>query len=297
MIVVTGASGIVGRALRGQLADQGQACFCTARRYSQQASTETGLSLDLSQPGAGEALARHIGQSPSASGRPSAIIHLAAAIPHSDEFDDHQRYYSATKAMDAQVAELQARLDLPLIYVSSCGLYDRLDPTIKTPKTAKLSASTPYFQAKLEGEALFAASGKASIFRLSNPVGPGVPSKLVVPLFFKKMRQTKRIEVWGRGTREQDFIDVRDAARLLLAAACAPKAGVYNLAFGLPTSMFQLARHVQDALGSGQVSLPGHKDALEQETARYCIKDSRADFDWQPTHTIADMCRHWKDAF
>src|SRR2546423_12997627 len=100
---------------------------------------------------------------------------------------------------------------------------------------------SPYFATKLEGERRFLRSCDAVIARLSAPIGPGLQPALVVSRFMAAARAGNAIQLWGSGTCEQDFADVRDVARFLVDAAVGAASGVVNVASGRAITMRELA--------------------------------------------------------
>jgi GDP-4-dehydro-6-deoxy-D-mannose reductase len=139
--------------------------------------------------------------------------------------------------------------------------------------------------------------------RLFNPVGPGLPDSQAFGRFADQLLSPGPDPlplVVGRLDARRDFIDVRDAARALVALAVEGRAGrVYHVGTGH-------SRTVQEGLDS--------LIRLSRRTARVCVDarlssprepiDSRARIDrivaetgWQPTtpfeRTMSDL---WADA-
>lgn len=287
IILITGAYGIVGRALCQMLAADGIAHLAVGRVCPDWAQ---GLSIDLTDPALVERLAQH----PQLEGRDVQIVHLAAAVPHAARYAEESQSADLTRRMDQAIFDLAQAIQASVTYISSCGLYDREDRSVKQPSEAALMAHSPYFAAKLDGEALFSTlEPAATCLRLSAPVGAGLPRGLVLPRFIAQLRETGAVQVWGTGRREQDFIDVRDVARLLTRAAQNPVPGTFNLARGVPTTMSQLAQTVIAAAGFGEVVYPGNHDPLDAHTARYDIHKTCSTFGWSPEISLMASCSTW----
>ncbi len=277
-VLLTGAAGVVGRAASAALHAAGVDVMPVAR-----APIAGGHAIDLTGR-FGDGLAK-LG----AGDRPRTILHLAAAVP-SARYPDAPETAALTRAIDRHVLEAATAWGAQVVYASGCSLYDRADPGFKTPASPLATGLSPYLQAKHDGERAFGEIG-ATVIRLSGPVGPGLPRGVVMKRFVDLARADAVLEIWGTGSREQDFIHVDDAAALLVAAAADPAPGIHNGARGEPTTMDVLAHAVVDVVGSGRVRRADRDDPCEGENARYSIAATRARFGWAPRRTLADMIR------
>ncbi len=148
---------------------------------------------------------------------PMVVVHCAAAVPHWDRYPDNEETASATREMDLSVVQAAESWKARLIYVSTCGLYDPRDPSWKTEESPLIPRS-PYFSAKLHGESVVKKCG-GIILRISAPYGPGMSPMLVLSRFINGTVAGSPMQVWGKGSREQDFIAAKDVAQAVLAAA------------------------------------------------------------------------------
>lgn len=287
MIVVTGADGIVGRAVVERLRVDGGDVLPIVRRR-QPRTDERALVIDLSAPAAIKALP----------GRDLAgIVHLAAAVPHSVHHPDSEASAARTRAMDETIHRWARTLGAPTVYMSTCGLYDRRSPAVKLEDDRSLlGVETPYFGAKLAGERLFTGSGtNATVLRLAAPVGRGLKRSLVLSRFILAARQHANLQVWGSGSREQSFVDVRDVAELIARVLSMPRPGIVNVASAQPVTMLALAHIVVEAMGAGHVVQVDRPDPRDGETARYSIERAQEWFGWSPAHSLQDSCAALRD--
>lgn len=222
---------------------------------------------------------------------PSLVIHLAALVPHSAEQPDSPLTGHQTEHIDNQVFAAALAWGCPVIYASTCGLYDRLDKGWKDEGTSQIRPTGPYFKAKLRGEELFLRIPGSTVLRLSAPIGPGMRAGLVLSRFVCAAREEGKLEVWGSGSREQDFIDVRDCARAVVAACQRCPGGTFNIASAQPITMLSLARTVVQAIGTGAVRLTGLQDPKEPETARYRIIKAETLLGWHPRIALHEAIR------
>lgn len=272
-MLVTGHTGLVGRAVVARLTAEGVPIIGVSRR--------AGFSLD----DADLDLVAHVAT------RPRAILHLAAAVPHASEYPDDERTAARTRRMDEAVARAAEKWSIRVHYASTAAVYDRRDPQTKTEE-APVGPHTAYVGAKLDGEKLFAGAGVA--FRLAAPYGPGLRRTLVLGRFLEVAWRSGVIEIWGRGTREQDFLYARDVASAFIAALQNDDvSGPMNLASGFPVTMSQLAAAVVATIGRGTVETRNRADPREGETARYGTERARNVLSWSATvplsQGLADM--------
>lgn len=282
MIVVTGADGVVGRAVCNRLNANG-APFIPVVRQRREFTAVGAYVMDLSHNDGLAAL-----QESNISG----IIHLAAAVPHSSYYPDNEQSAALTRAMDGNVLSFCKCLEIPVIYMSTCGLYDRANSAIKYENDdSQIKIESPYFAAKRDGEKMFSSESPAVILRLAAPVGPGLSAGLVVSRFLSAARADASIRIWGSGAREQAFVDVRDVADLVCSAIVEPRAGVFNVAGNKPTTMVELAETVLGVVGKGSIEYSDRSDPREGETARYSITKVYEAYGWKPRRGLADSCK------
>jgi nucleoside-diphosphate-sugar epimerase len=278
MILVTGSDGIVGRRLCKKLVESGVPFLPLTHRRKPH-TLPGALLIDL---------VRDHKVIHSYTSKISAIVHLAAAVPHNTSYPDNNASADYTRCMDRNVYYLQQQTGAPIIYMSTCGLYDRLSADLKHEDSqSPLTITSPYFAAKAEGENLFLEGGKVStILRLSAPVGLGLKPQLVLSRFIAAARTNGVIKVWGNGSREQDFIDTADVADLILSILSRPATLVVNAAAGAPITMAKLAETVIKVVGSGSIEKSSQPDPRDGETARYAIGRAREHFHWTPRRTL-----------
>jgi nucleoside-diphosphate-sugar epimerase len=227
---------------------------------------------------------------------PDAIVHAAAVVPPGS-LDDTELNADRTRQIDQNIRYVQRQWNIPCIYFSGCSLYQSRGVALcdEESELKQLTELTPYLRAKCDGERLFRASGDAIIFRLSSPVGRGLSRSTVVSRFTQAARTDDILHVWGSGTREQDFIDVRDVARLVALCARGHRFGTFNVASGEPTTMRELAETIVNVFGQGQVAVGQREDPEEGKTARYDRSSVMQAFGWKPRHSLQDCLRVLRD--
>lgn len=269
MIIVTGSAGVIGRALMARLQSERIDAVSVSREV-----------FDLAS---GASLPAFI------SGRPEAIVHLAAAVPHSAHHPDNEKSAKITRAIDRTVRDAAIAWDCRVVYASTCSLYDKKSAAVKfeeTPVTVR--PGSPYKQAKCEGEELFAGLSSSCILRVSAPIGPGLPDTVVAKRFVNQAMAGQMVRVWGSGKREQSYVDVRDIADVFLRAVDSTCRGVFNVAADVPTSMLDLAAVVVEVIPNASFALSGVPDPLEHERARYSNLRARDTLGWKPKISLRD---------
>lgn len=273
MILVTGAAGVIGRAVMRRLQEDTIDSFGVSRQ-----------NFDLAS---GDSLPGFVPR------KPDAIIHLAAAVPHSLRYPDTDASAKLTRIMDWKVFEAASFWGARVIYASGCINYDRKCPAIKTEESSYgILLKGAYANAKRDGEALFATLPSHAILRVSAPIGPGLPSNVVAQVFLDRALVGKPLEVWGSGEREQNFVDTRDIAAAFIMAARAQLVGVFNLTADTPTTMAELAKTTVDVVGGGVVLFSGAPDPQEPEYARFSNAHLRSSLGWEPLFSLRDSLRH-----
>lgn len=277
MIVVTGAAGIIGRALMARLEAEGIEAIGVRRE-----------AFDLSS---GNSLVRFVGR------RPEVIVHLAAAVPHSLHYPDSDSSAAITRAIDKVLFEAATYWGCRLIYASTCSLYDKSTSEVKFEDTAVMPrADSHYMRVKYEGGRLFGTLPSYSILRVSAPIGPGLPDTVVAKRFLNQAMAGQTIRVWGTGRREQNYIDVSDIADIFLRAGFSSATGIFNISADAPTTMLGLAETLVRVVNRGSFELSGAADPLEVEYARYSNARAYEQLGWKPRKLLEESIRSMYEA-
>lgn len=286
MIVITGAAGIIGREICGELLRRDLNILSIVRR-AEKAFPTPSISLDLSKENNISSIIN---------GEVSCLIHLAAAVPHSLYYPDTEENANITRAIDKNIYKAAKDWGCPVIYMSTCGLYDRTTTEIKYEDDEQnIKIETPYYSAKHDGELLFSNLSRTVVMRLSAPIGHGQKSSVVISTFVELARNNQTLQLWGSGYRQQNFIDVKDVVKLLILAMSNPYFGVINVAQSKPVTMIELARTTIEAIGSGYYELSGQYDSRDMETANYSISKAFDIYEWEPGISLLDSIKNISD--
>jgi len=267
MIVVTGVNGMIGREVLNQLSSVGVQVLSISRDV-----------FDLSE---GKNLTCFINE------RPSAIIHLAAAVPHSLHYPDNEISSNLTRRIDKCVYDAARVWNCRVVYASTCSLYDKSTEEVKSEDSSICPRlDSAYLKAKIEGEHIFSQLDSYALMRLPAPIGPELPKKVVAKFFFDLACKGMSITLWGSGLREQNYVDVKDIANAMIKAAYSNVKGPFNIAADTPTTMKMLAASIVNIVGRGRVEFVDKPDPLEYERARYFNGRARSLLDWYPVTSL-----------
>jgi UDP-glucose 4-epimerase len=285
-VLVTGASGLLGRALVRVLA-KGPDLQVTA--VSRRGGEVGGLRIDALDLESCGSAARVLDVSY------AAIFHLAALIPDPRRTDSED-LLAANVAMTATVLEAARRSRAHVIYASSAYIYAP-NPERRLDEDAPIAPPSRYHQSKYEGERLLAAASAegvhAASLRIAAPYGAPSVRPNVIQTFVHRARHSEDLLIHGTGRRSQDFVHVDDVVAGMVGAFDSRARGVFNIASGTSTSMWDLAHLIRAAVPGtrSEVRLSGKADA--QEDIRWAFDTDRAHraFGYAPSVHLADGLR------
>lgn len=118
--------------------------------------------------------------------------------------------------------------------------------------------------------------------------GPGHPQK-IIPTFAVKSWRREPLPIWGDGTQTVDLIDVVQIARILLDATGSSDDITIDAGSGVPFTVNDVARFVNDITGStaGVEYLPMRRG--EEPTRIVSAGEGWERLDWRPTFNEAAL--------
>ncbi len=243
-ILLTGASGFIGRTLCAQLLVRGHEVSALVRRAGSEPPGTQALAGDL---GDGPALARALVQA-----RPECVVHLAAEIAsqRSERKLQEVNVAGTARLLDACTALAGAdRASGPrFVFVSTVVTGDARGALLS--EQTPLPVQTPYGRSKQQGEQLVLSSGlPAVVIRPSHVYGPGgwYADELIAQL-----RRPGRFAVIGSGANLWDVVHVEDvAAALVLAAERGAPGSIYHVADDEPITFYDFMALSAEQLGLG----------------------------------------------
>ena len=289
--VVTGASGLIGRALLDLLVDTGVEVVAIdkAPATTQRARA---LELDLCRPNGISALLD----------ADTVLFHLAASADVRASVANPRHDYSNTLCAFFEILEAARATGARVIFPSTASVFDPLAPLPLSECSAK-RPSSPYGAAKLAGEAYCFAYNKSygldvRIARMFSVYGPGMKRLAIHDIIRKLERTPSEIEILGDGSQIRDYLHVRDAARGLLTIATRGSAGEdYNLASGLPVTLMDLTRTIARLMGCPDVAIVPTGESFVGDTPRWYAAVSKIrEIGFEPAISLDDGLRETIDA-
>lgn len=260
-VVITGASGFVGRHLYARLVATGANVVAVSRK-----------------PRAGMLQIDDYGHSPDG----DVLIHLAEESDRAVVNRAGEAYLDVSaRVVDALAARGYRRL----VYISSGTVYGDASPQPSKPGDAVIANDT-YNRAKLTNEGIVLAAGGA-VARLSNIYGVGMAASNVLSDIIAQVPGPKSLEVRDAAP-VRDYLHVSDVAEALARFAESNYSGIINVATGRGTSVRRLAEIASAAAGQAGREVVSTNSMERTSTNVLDIKATSAILDWRPRMDLVD---------
>lgn len=189
-VIITGAAGFLGSHLLEKLGD----------RYD-----IIGLSSSLTKPKG------NLMPFDTEDLSPEVVIHAHAAVASGGQaLDDKTLFDGNVQATRSIVDRFPKAKHL---YFSTVSVYAPTDSIINESTTP--NPPTDYGMSKLDGEGEVAKAHKYCIIRLSSLCGPRMKQHTLVPNYVNQALDNGFVNVWGDGSRLQNYIYVDDVIQLV----------------------------------------------------------------------------------
>jgi NDP-hexose 4-ketoreductase len=244
-LLVLGAGGFIGRAVRRELLAGGHQVACLDRMPAEAAgSDEAWFQLDLLEASAdafGE-IVRRVG--------PDTLLNCAGLVDGPTE-----QLVRANVLLVARLLEVARAEGVRLVHLGSAAEYGASEPGRSVSEDDAPHPVTPYAITKLGGTLLVTnavESGAVSgvVLRLFNPLGPGMPPGSMpgraASLVLEARASGAESITMGPLDAWRDFLDLRDAASAIIEAAL--HRGVTPPLLNVGTGAAVLARDVVQAI-------------------------------------------------
>lgn len=296
-VVLVGAGGFIGRHVWRELTEVGARITTVGRRALPWSDRHE--CLDLTRTG-GAGLAALL-----ADGRtPVVVVNCAGATG-----TDVAALAAANVVLPATLVAAAARAGTPvrLVHLGSAAEYGRVAPGHATRESDPTGPVGDYGLSKLAGTRIVDTAREfgldAVVLRVTNAIGRGMPPGSLPATLVAEIRRAQdhggpvRI---GGGTAVRDFVDVRDIARAVVAAAGAEPltAPVLNVGSGRATTVDELVDTMVEVTGyRGEVRHDGGA-STRSATVPWQLADISAagvTLGWRPSidlrTTLADLWR------
>ena len=228
-VVVTGASGFIGRPL----------CARLERAGAEVLRVRSGALAELPA-------------------QPEAVcVHLAA---NNDSEDLEKRYEASREEAAALARQVLGKKFRRVVFASSALVYGDAEKSPRT-ETSALRPTTAHGRLKAELEEIFSAADCVRA-RISNVYGAGMSPNNVFSRILRQLQSGDRVRLRNLAS-VRDYIHVDDVADALAALALGTPAGAFNVSTGRGASVGELAALAARAHGKENAVIEA-EDELER---------------------------------
>lgn len=206
------------------------------------------------------------------------IIHAAARLGVGNSVLDLDVFYDNMKITEAVMCLVHRLTPKHLIHLSTIGVYPNITGSYDEESLTQPSknAECYYSLAKLTAENCLDFSLKdtrttVTHFRCAQVYGEGMREDRIIPLMKRELAEGNKINVWGDGKRESNFISVE---RLLFITKCFiehPVPGIFNIG-DEQLSYYQLAERLIRECGKEDSRIVLKKEGVRSEVKIDCFK-------------------------
>lgn len=279
-VLVTGASGFVGRWAVKTLVERGIEVYAASRGTPAWGPSVTAITGDLLDP-------RHI-RTAVETARPDAILHLAWTV-------EHGKFWTSIENIDwvaATASLVRTALDMDVarfVGVGTCYEYGWPDDANCDETLTPIEPRNLYAAAKDAVRRVLAELGTLSFAwaRLFYLFGPYEHEQRLVASLVRRLALNEPAPL-SSGMAIRDFMDVRDAGRALASLVASDARGAINIATGTGVSVASLADRLGRISGRSNLlryrALPDRLDEPPRIVAS--VKRLREEVGFVPTHSL-----------
>lgn len=271
-ILVTGATGFIGKALTQELENQKMSIIKVS---SQDGDIADSITLEKYKD---EAVAH--------------VIHLAAKTFVPDSWKNPKDFYEANFNGTLNVLDFCREKRAGLTYISTYVYGQPERNPIK--EEDRISSNNPYGHSKYLAEQLceFYAQQfdvNIKIIRPFNVYGIGQKDNFLIPHIIKQAMEEENIEVMDLNPK-RDYIYIKDLVQaIILTIKSVDKFGIYNIGYGKSYSVAEIIEKVQNILGTNKLVIS--KKSIRKNEINDVIADinkAKEKLGWQPKYTIEE---------
>lgn len=239
---------------------------------------------------------RNIGQLRKVAKSCDVIYHFAAEAKPGESVFNPVRAIKVNLEGSLSVLEVCRKLDIPVVYPSSCEIYG--DSNEPITEEFPLNPPNPYAASKTAIDRIcytyYACYNvDVKIVRLFNPYGPHQQLNKIMPTFYFQAIRDKPITIYGDGTDTRDYVYVNDIIRGLWLARELPAGETINLATAKATTNLEIAKLIKKLSGSNSrivfVSYPKAFGGIKHQIGSY--DKARKMLGWKPKFSLEEGIR------
>lgn len=242
-VTLTGATGFVGRQILRHLLKQG----CEVRALVRDPSAIEGMGVEVVQT------ADVFTESPQ---RLQALLRRTDILVHAAWYAEPGKYLTSPLNLECLTGTLRlaqafaATGGQRFVGIGTCAEYDT-SPGLLTTDTP-LDPTTLYAASKaaayLALRSYFEDTGSFAWCRIFYLHGEGEDDRRLVPYVRRQLAAGETV-LLTRGVQVRDFLDVKDAARMITDVALGQQTGPVNICSGQPITVRELAEKIADEYG------------------------------------------------
>lgn len=166
---------------------------------------------------------------------PDVVVHAAAIADLYQSDENKDKNFNVNISGTYNVAKACSKLNIPLIYISTCCAYGNQTKLHNQDTTTENDVPRPtevYAWSKLAGESVLGCVGKlkATVLRLGTFYGPGMRGALFNAIVIEKNLRGETVFVDGDGEQSRQYLHVSDVADAIVLAC----EKIYDIARILP---------------------------------------------------------------
>jgi UDP-glucose 4-epimerase len=218
--------------------------------------------------------------------RPDSCVHLAAKISVSESILDPYSTMSVNVTGTLNVLEAcKCNSVKRFVFASSAAVYGHVN-TLPIPENTELEPISPYGASKVAAEKIISAYANLHLFesiislRFFNVFGVGQSDEYagVISKFKERIQDGSSPVIYGDGNQQRDFVSVGDVVDSIVVSMNPPLGvteGTFNIATGMPTSIYDLAKIMTRIMGKPALR-PIYKKAAEGDIRQSCADTTKA---------------------
>lgn len=298
-ILLTGATGFVGRAVLRELTGRGQEARCllfAGRDQERRLGVAPGVTAVVAADSGAAAIGRAL-----AGVAPDLVINLAAAGVHPGDRGGESLVSGNVGLVASLLEALRERPPRLILHAGSSAEYARADVGRPMDEDHPLTTRSPYGAAKaaacLLGHALADGWGLPfATLRLFHVFGEGEAPGRLLPHVITGLAAGREVELSG-GDQIRDPLHVADVVEAFLAAARRPErvAGrILNVCSGRPASVREMCETVADVMDRPRELLRFGRKPMRADEVPWVVGDPsrfEAATGWRPALTLEQGTR------
>ena len=218
--------------------------------------------------------------------RPDSCVHLAAKISVPESILNPYSTMSVNVTGTLNVLEAcKCNSVKRFVFASSAAVYGHVN-ILPIPENTELKPISPYGASKVGAEEIISAYANLHLFdsiislRFFNVFGVGQSDEYagVISKFKERIQDGSSPVIYGDGNQQRDFVSVGDVVDSIVVSMNPPLGvteGTFNIATGMPTSIYDLAKIMTRIMGKPALR-PIYKKAAEGDIRQSCADTTKA---------------------